>query len=66
MTYSFWIGFEKRAEFLSDFSKSEPVEEPGGKTQIPELGTRFSMTRGPRLDQLTVDSDRGKHEFFKG
>jgi hypothetical protein len=66
MNTSFWQGFDKRAEVLSEFSDSSST---GGtaldiNTDIakrrreadPELGDRYAATGSPRLDRLTTES----------
>ena len=51
----FWKGFEKRAQMISrnHAQGSRPLK-------------RTISTGGPRLDQVTVESDRAKFRMFKG
>jgi len=77
MVKSFWHGFDKRAEVLSEFSDSSsaggtgddinseirshlPITNKVGRVDNgPLLGSRFDSSSGPRLDSITVESNRG-------
>ncbi len=72
----FWQGFEKRAnelrnpallgeESVAPAESASPGGGPDPRKERPVL--KDSITSGgARLDTLTSESDRGKHESFKG
>lgn len=76
MTSYFWQGFEKRAnevrnpavlaeESIAPAEAASPGGGPDPRKTAPIL--KDSITSGgPRLETLTSESDRGKHESFKG
>lgn len=62
VTTDFWRGFEKRAENLALMSDSEATEP----TKVPPEMDRSISKAGPRLADLTEESDRGKFTAFTG
>lgn len=60
---SFWQGFYKKAEVLAVAEKAMPREND----EVPPPIMQRSISKsGPVLSDLTMESDRGKFETFKG
>jgi len=53
----FWTGFEKRAEVLAEGEE---------QNKVPSLLARTVSQAGPRLDEFTEESDRGKFRGMMG
>lgn len=59
---NFWVGFEKRA--LEAMKMRNPLKDNERQGWRP-MGRSIS-DGSPRLDQVTIESDRAKFRTFKG